>query len=52
MMTDGSPRFTRPAHHRRQKATEPGKAVYTFALGSRDLYATLDRNRDMDCCPR
>jgi acyl-CoA hydrolase len=29
----------------------PGKIVYTFALGSRDLYATLDRNRDMHCCP-
>jgi acyl-CoA hydrolase len=27
------------------------KIVYTFALGSRDLYATLDRNRDMHCCP-
>ena len=34
-----------------RKALDPGKIVYTFALGSRDLYATLDRNRDMHCCP-
>ena len=33
------------------KNLNPGKIVYTFALGSRDLYATLDRNRDMHCCP-
>jgi acyl-CoA hydrolase len=34
-----------------RKTLDPGKIVYTFALGSRDLYATLDRNRDMHCCP-
>ena len=34
-----------------RKTLNPGKIVYTFALGSRDLYATLDRNRDMHCCP-
>jgi acyl-CoA hydrolase len=34
-----------------RKRLNPGKIVYTFALGSRDLYATLDRNRDMACCP-
>ena len=34
-----------------RKTLDPGKIVYTFALGSRDLYATLDRNRDMLCCP-
>jgi acyl-CoA hydrolase len=33
------------------KTLNPGKIVYTFALGSRELYATLDRNRDMLCCP-
>jgi acyl-CoA hydrolase len=33
------------------KKLNPGKAVYTFALGSRDLYETLDRNHDMHCCP-
>jgi acyl-CoA hydrolase len=34
-----------------RKQLNPGKAVYTFALGSRELYATLDRNHDMHCCP-
>jgi acyl-CoA hydrolase len=34
-----------------RKQLNPGKLVYTFALGSRDLYATLDRNHDMHCCP-
>ena len=34
-----------------RKTLNPGKIVYTFALGSRHLYATLDRNRDMHCCP-
>jgi acyl-CoA hydrolase len=34
-----------------RKRLNPGKIVYTFALGSRDLYATLDRNHDMHCCP-
>jgi acyl-CoA hydrolase len=34
-----------------RKTLNPGKIVYTFALGSRDLYATLDRNPDMQCCP-
>ena len=33
-----------------RKTLDPGKIVYTFALGSRDLYA-IDRNRDMLCCP-
>jgi acyl-CoA hydrolase len=34
-----------------RKTLDPGKIVYTFALGSRDLYATLDRNPDMRCLP-
>ena len=34
-----------------RKRLNPGKLVYTFALGSQDLYATLDRNPDMHCCP-
>jgi acyl-CoA hydrolase len=34
-----------------RKTLNPGKIVYTFALGLRDLYAILDRNRDMHCCP-
>lgn len=32
-----------------RKATDPGKAVYSFALGSRSLYETLDRNPDFQC---
>ena len=52
MMTDGladlykAGRITGAA-----KTLNPGKMIYTFALGSRDLYATVDRNRDMHCCP-
>jgi len=34
-----------------RKRLNTGKLVYTFALGSRDLYAMLDRNPDMHCCP-
>ena len=34
-----------------RKTQDVGKSVYTFALGSRRLYAVLDRNRDMHCCP-
>ena len=34
-----------------RKTLNPGKVAFTFALGSRDLYATVDRNTDMMCCP-
>ena len=34
-----------------RKQLNQGKLVYTFSLGSHDLYATLDRNPDMHCCP-
>jgi acyl-CoA hydrolase len=34
-----------------RKTLDPGKIVYTFALGSGSLYATLDRNSDMHCLP-
>jgi acyl-CoA hydrolase len=34
-----------------RKTLDPGKLVYTFALGSRDLYATIHRNPDFHCCP-
>ena len=34
-----------------RKALDPGKIVYTFALGSRELYEAMDRNPDMLCCP-
>lgn len=33
------------------KQINPGKIVYTFALGSRTLYEMLDRNRDFECWP-
>ena len=34
-----------------RKALDPGKIVYTFALGSSALYAALERNPDFDCYP-
>lgn len=34
-----------------RKALDPGKITFTFALGSADFYATLDRNPDMHCTP-
>jgi acyl-CoA hydrolase len=34
-----------------RKTLNPGKIVFTFALGSRSLYAAIDRNADMMCCP-
>lgn len=33
------------------KRLDPGKIVCTFALGSQELYRTLDRNPDFLCCP-
>jgi acyl-CoA hydrolase len=33
------------------KALDPGKIVYTFALGSQYLYDAIERNPDMLCCP-
>jgi acyl-CoA hydrolase len=32
-----------------RKTLDRGKAVYTFALGSSELYKTSDRNRDFHC---
>ena len=52
MMTDGLAELYKAGRITgARKRLNPGKIVYTFALGSRDLYATLDRNRDMHCCP-
>lgn len=34
-----------------RKTLDRGRIVYTFALGSRALYSTIDRNRDFHCCP-
>ena len=52
MMTDGLAALYKAGRVTgARKQLNPGKSVYTFALGSRDLYDTLDRNRDMHCCP-
>ncbi len=32
-----------------RKALDPGRIVYSFAMGSRKLYAAMDRNPDMLC---
>jgi acyl-CoA hydrolase len=34
-----------------EKTIDKGKIVYTFVLGSRRLYETIDRNPDFHCCP-
>jgi acyl-CoA hydrolase len=52
MMTDGLAALYKAGRVTgTRKRLNPGKSVYTFALGSRELYATLDRNHDMRCCP-
>ena len=52
MMTDGLAALYKAGRITgARKRLNPGKSVYTFALGSSDLYATLNRNHDMHCCP-
>jgi len=34
-----------------RKTLNPGKIVYTFALGSANLYDAIHRNPDFHCCP-
>ena len=52
MMTDGIADLYRSGHiSGARKNIHTGKIVYSFAAGSRALYDTLDRNRDMLCCP-
>ena len=34
-----------------RKSSHPGRIVYSFALGSPDLYAAIDHNRDLLCLP-
>ena len=34
-----------------RKSLDPGKIIYTFALGSSRLYAAIDRNHDLCCQP-
>ena len=33
------------------KKLDPGKVVFTFALGTAPMYAAIDRNPEMMCCP-
>ncbi len=52
MMTDGIAALYKAGRVTgARKTLDKGKSTYSFALGSRDLYATLDRNPDMHCCP-
>lgn len=52
MMTDGlADLYTAGRITGARKRLDPGKLVYTFALGSQALYDTLHRNPDMRCCP-
>jgi acyl-CoA hydrolase len=34
-----------------RKKLDPGKTVFTFGLGTKYMYDTLDGNPDMACCP-
>jgi acyl-CoA hydrolase len=34
-----------------RKLLNPGKIVFSFGLGSQSLYAAINRNTDMMCCP-
>ncbi|HZZ35381.1 MAG TPA: acetyl-CoA hydrolase/transferase C-terminal domain-containing protein [Caulobacteraceae bacterium] len=52
MLTDGIIELYRSgAVTGSRKQMNPGKLVYTFALGSQDLYDTIDGNPDFDCWP-
>jgi acyl-CoA hydrolase len=52
MLTDGIADLYRAGRITGSRKTlDPGKIVYTFALGSSALYATLERNPDFDCYP-
>jgi acyl-CoA hydrolase len=35
----------------KHKTLDPAKVVFSFALGSQELYRTVDRNADFRCCP-
>jgi acyl-CoA hydrolase len=52
MMTDGIIELYKAGRvNGARKQLNPGKLVYSFALGSRMLYDTLNRNRDLLCNP-
>ena len=51
MLTDGIAELYRAGRiSGSRKQLDPGKIVYTFALGSSALYAATDRNPDFHCC--
>jgi acyl-CoA hydrolase len=52
MLTDGiAELYTKGRITGSRKMIDPGKIVFTFALGSSALYATADRNSDLLCNP-
>jgi acyl-CoA hydrolase len=52
MLTDGIIDLYRTGHVTgARKQIDRGKMVYSFALGSAKMYAALDGNADMLCCP-
>lgn len=52
MLTDGMIELYRAGRiTNAAKAVQPGKVVFSFTLGARELYATIDRNPDFLCCP-
>lgn len=52
MLTDGiAELYTKGRITGSRKTLDPGKIVFTFALGSSALYATADRNSDLLCNP-
>jgi acyl-CoA hydrolase len=52
MLTDGLIALYKSGHATgARKTLNPGKVVFTFALGSQSLYGALDNNPDMLCCP-
>lgn len=51
MLTDGMIDLYRTGRVTgRHKQLLPGKVTYSFALGSKKLYDTVDRNPDFQCC--
>jgi acyl-CoA hydrolase len=52
MLTDGIIALYESGHVTgRRKTIDAGKMTYTFALGSKKLYDTIDRNTDLQCLP-
>lgn len=52
MLTDGMIALYKAGIiNNRRKALNPGQSIFTFALGSPELYAAIDRNPEMQCYP-